>query len=195
MPRLLPALLLVLASVAGCVLSDELQPIETHLDQQSAITVETMGQPYIFATDAAGLAANARDYLDLRVLEIDQMGKRVYLLSLVAFSTVDRRGRPNPNAGALGTVSIKVGERSVELSAIPAGTDTHGLSERVYPRRNGQVATAEYLVTPDFIRELAAAGESRLAIDLGGGELHYQPWEPAAAGLKAFAERLPRGAH
>ncbi len=196
MSRLPPVLLVVIACASGCVLTPELPPIQTILDQQSAVTVEAMGTPYVLACAAGGLAANARDYLDLRVLESDRMGKHVYLLSLVAFSTVDRHGHPNPTADNLDVVRLHLGQKQVELNALPDSDDAHGLSERAFPRRNGQVRAAEYSITPDLIRELAAVPVADFAIDVGRSEdLRYDPWIPAPEGLKAIAERLPRNAH
>jgi len=189
-------LLVVVACLSGCVLTPELPQIQTILDQQSAVTVESMGVPYVLACAAGGLAANARDYLDLRILESDRMGKRVYLMSLVAFSTVDRHGAANLTADNLGTVRLQLGKKQVELVALPDSDDAHGLSERVFARRNGQVRAAEYSVSPDLIREIAAVPVAEFAIDVGTGEdLRYDPWIPAADGLKAMAERLPRNAH
>ena len=196
MSRRLFALLVAAACLPGCVLTPELPPIQTILDQQSAVTVETMGEPYVLACAAGGLAANARDYLDMRVLESDRMGKHVYLLSLVAFSTVDRRGRSNPTADNLGVIHVHLGHKQVELAALPESDDAHGLSERLFARRNGQVRAAEYALTPDLIREIAAVPVADFAIDVGNAEdLRYDPWIPAADGLKAIAERLPRNAH
>lgn len=186
-------LILVLVALPACVLSPELPPVQTLIDQQTAITVETMGEPYILASAAGGLAANARDYLDLRVLEIDRMGKRTYLLSLVAFSTIDRRGQPNPTAQGLGTVRLKLGGKVRELVALGETDEAHGLSARLFPRRKGQVGSADYAVTPDLIRELAATSTDDVAVEVGdGGDLRYDPWMPAAEGLRTFAERLPR---
>jgi hypothetical protein len=47
-------------------------------------------------------------------------------------------------------------------------------------------------VSADLIRDLAAAAETDISIDVGAtGDLHYEPWMASAAGLKAFADRLP----
>lgn len=193
--RYLPLLaLLGPMALGGCVLDEELKPVETILDQQSAITVQAMGAPYILANEKASLAANARDYLDLRLLETDQMGRRVYLLSIVAFSTVDRRGQPNALPAGLAHLEVHAGAKTYELTAVEAGTDAYGLSGRLFPRRNGFVGSAEYLVTADFIRDLAAAPESGVSIDVGAGDnARYSVWEAANEGLKTFADRLPRG--
>ena len=187
------ALLSLAAGMSGCVLTPDQPPVQTLIDQQTAVTVETTGEPYVLACAAGGMAANARDYLDLRVLESDRMGKRAYYLSLVAFTTVDRRGVANPTAQGLEQVRLNVGHKTIDLVALPAGDDAHGLSVRLYPRRNGQVAAAEYVVSPDLIRDLAAASEADISVDVGsGGDLRYEPWMPSAQGLKAFADRLPR---
>ena len=187
------AWILPLVLLCGCVIDEPAKPIESLLDKQSAVTVEAMGIPYVLAHEAGALAANARDYLDLRFLEVDQMGKRTYLLSLVAFSTVDRRGTDNPTVAGLGRIRLRVGGQVTDLSAVPAGDNAHGLSERLFERRNGQVGSAEYLVTPPLIRNLAQTSAAEVSLTVGDGaeDLRYTPWEPASEGLSAFAARLP----
>ena len=190
----LPATILCLAAVlTGCVTAEDLPPIMTALDQQSGVTVEATGIPYVLAHEAAALAANARDYLDMRLLEVDRMGKRSYFLSLVVFSTVARRGDSSATSEAIGKVRVRIGAQVVELEAAREGEEAYGLSERVFPRRNGFLAAADYAVTPAFVRALAAAGEHELRVEVGpDADLVYEPWEPATEGLKGFAERLPR---
>lgn len=193
MQRLVPTLLCLMAALTGCVTAEDLPPVMTALDQQSGVTVEATGIPYVLAHEAAALAANARDYLDLRLLEVDRMGRRSYYLSLVAFSTVARRGDSSPTAEAIGKVRVRAGGQVVELEAVQEGDEAYGLSARVFPRRIGFLKAAEYPVTPAFVRALAAAGEHDLTVEVGpDADLVYEPWEPATEGLKGFAERLPR---
>ncbi len=195
MQRLLATFLCLAAVLTGCVTAEDLPPLMTALDQQSGVTVEATGIPYVLAREAAALAANARDYLDLRLLDVDRMGKRSYYLSLVVFSTVARHGESSPTAAAIGKVRVRIGSQVVELEAVREGEEAYGLSARVFPRRIGYLAAAEYPVTPAFVRALAAAGEHDLAVEVGPDtDLVYEPWEPATEGLKGFAERLPRPA-
>lgn len=191
--RVVIAWIVPLVLLCGCVIDEPAKPIETLLDKQSAVTVEAMGVPYVLAHEAGALAANARDYLDLRFLEVDQMGKRTYLLSLVAFSTVDRRGIDNPTVSGLGRIRLRVGKQVTDLSAVPAGDNAHGLSDRLFERRNGQFGSAEYLVTPQLIRSVAQGSPDEFSLTVGDGadDLRYAPWEPAREGLSAFAARLP----
>jgi hypothetical protein len=193
MRRIASIVLVSVVVLYGCVTAEDLPPIMSTLDQQSGVTVEATGVPYVLAHEAAALAANARDYLDMRVLEVDRMGKRSYYLSLVAFSTVARRGDSSPTAQAIGKVRVRIGSEATDLEAVREGEEAYGLSARVFPRRNGYLAAADYAVTPAFVRALAAAGEHELSIEVGAdADLVYEPWEPAIEGLKGFAERLPR---
>ena len=58
----LPATILCLAAVlTGCVTAEDLPPIMTALDQQSGVTVEATGIPYVLAHEAAALAAKTVD--------------------------------------------------------------------------------------------------------------------------------------
>ena len=105
------------------------------------------------------------------------------------------RGAPDPVAGSLGSIRIRIGEQATSLVAVAEGDDAHGLSQRLYPRRNGEVASAEYLITPQLIRDLAAQAPGRVSIEVGADEeLHYTPWRPATGGLVALADALPREA-
>lgn len=182
------------AVVAGCVTADDLPPLMQLLDEQSGVTVEATGEPYVLARDAAALAANTRDYLDLRLIEVDRMGKRSFLLSLVAFSTVDRHGEPSLTTPALARVRVRLGDRVTDLEAVPEGDESRGLSTRVFPRRNGQTGSAEYVVSQPFVRDIAAAREADLSLEIGGdGDVRYEPWQPAESTLRGFVQKLLHG--
>lgn len=182
----------MLAALAGCVTGNEVQPVETRLDPQSALTVHYTGEPYVLVQESALGLAQARDFMDLRLIELDRMGERRYLLSLVSYTTVGRRDEPSPAAAALDRVGLRIGTERFELERLSEDADetgARGTSERLFPRRIGQTAAAEYPVSAAIVRRLAEASEADLRVELGSAaDLSYVPWQSADAGLRRFAE-------
>jgi hypothetical protein len=119
-----------LGALAGCVIHEDVPPVQTLLDKPSALTVTTMTAPYTFARVGAG-----GDYLDLRCFEADRMGKHSYFLSLVRFRTGEYRGADEPAAGELTLARVTMAGRSTELVALQSEELASGLSARLFAVR------------------------------------------------------------
>lgn len=180
------------ALTGGCVSSTDLPPVVSRLDERTGVTVEAMGEPYILARALEPLAGSARDYLDLRLIDVDRMGKHRYYLSLVAFTTV---ARPDDALGVgpgIEKITLRIAGQPTELAAVTGDAEASGLTRRLFPERNGQQATAEYPVSAGLIHALAAADARDLVVELGAdASLRYESWQPAEESLHRFAERTP----
>lgn len=186
--RVLP-LFLALQWLSGCVLEQDPAKLRVLLDDKSAVTVETMAEPYVLACEAPGLAANSRDYLDMRILDTDRMGSRAYFLSLIAFSTVDRHGATNVTVEGLHRVTVHAGGAAIPLEEVPAADEAHGLSDRLFAHRNGQVVAKEYRLSAEQVIKIAGASPANFKVEIGDpDELVYTPWSPAVEELKRIAE-------
>jgi hypothetical protein len=181
-PALLAALL-ALVALLGCA-SSSAPGIKSYLDEKTAVTVRATTTPWVLAHELPELSANSRDYLDLRVLEVDRMGDRLAFLSVVAWSTVDRWvGAGTP---ALGPLALRLDAETIELTPAPADGEVAGLSQRLFARRHGQQAAAEYRVTPELIARMVRAGS--VSVALTGSEAPvYEAWAPARSAFAAFA--------
>jgi hypothetical protein len=175
--------LLALVALAGCA-SDGTPGVKSYLDEKTAVTVRATTTPWVLARELPELSANSRDYLDLRLLEVDRMGDRLDYLSVVAWSTVDRW--VGATAPSLGPLTLRMDGDTVELSPAPADSEAAGLSQRMFPRRHGQQAAAEYRVTPELIRRMARAASVAVVLTGSDGVL-YEAWAPAQSAFAAFA--------
>jgi hypothetical protein len=147
------ALLAVLAH-AGCAERD-LWPVEL-LDPKTAVNVTIMADPWVYGHDVPMLAANARDYLNVGVVETNRAGTRAYWLGVVAWSTIDRSALPVPVAPVRpGTVKLRWPEETLELKPATAGRQAIGAS--------GTIFAGPQPVQEDAWYELNAAQLSRLA--------------------------------
>ena len=179
----LPALVLALMALAGCA-SDRTPGVKSYLDEKTAVTVRATSAPWVLAREMPELSANSRDYLDLRLLEVDRMGDRLDYLSVVAWSTVDRW--VGVGAPALGPLTLRIDGDAVELKPAAADSEAAGLSQRMFARRHGQLAEAEYRVTPELIGRMARANV--VAVELTGSDgAVYEAWAPARSAFAAFA--------
>ena len=175
-------LVLALVVVAGCA-STGAEGVKSYLDPKTAVTVRATTTAWIVARPLPELSANSRDYLDLRLLEVDRMGDRLDYLSVVAWSTVDRWVEANPPA--LGPLVLRLDADTVELTPAPPDSEAAGLSQRMFPHRHGQQASAEYRVTADVIRRMVRATEVSVALPAGEGAV-YEAWAPARPAFATF---------
>jgi hypothetical protein len=174
---------LALVALAGCA-TDGTPGVKSYLDEKTAVTVRATTIPWVLAREMPELSSNSRDYLDLRVLEVDRMGDRLDYLSVVAWSTVDRW--VGAGAPALGPLTLRLDGETVELRPAPADSEAAGLSQRMFPRRHGQQAAAEYRVTSELIGRMARAAS--VAVELTGSDgAVYEAWAPARPAFAAFA--------
>jgi hypothetical protein len=149
--------------------------VRTYLDTKTAVTVRASAEPWVFAREAPELAANSRDYLDLRLLEVDSMGERRLYLTATAWSTVDRRGAPTAAATVLAQLRLLAGGETCDLVDPPAGDDAAAVTTRMFERRPGQLAVHAYAIAPDVARRFVGAGALR--VELGTGHaLRYESW-------------------
>ncbi|MGI9343660.1 MAG: hypothetical protein ACR2QV_12485 [Gammaproteobacteria bacterium] len=93
--------LLAAAASYGC--SSSAVPLESRLDLNTGVTVQTLETPIVLARPIPRLATSARDYAYLGPVEINRMGTREYFLWIAMGSTLDRSfvGEPRPTATTL----------------------------------------------------------------------------------------------
>jgi hypothetical protein len=182
--HLLPLLVLASCASAG-------PAVRSYLDTKTAVTVRASTEPWVFAREAPELAANSRDYLDLRLLEVDSMGERRLYLTATAWSTVDRRGAPTAAATVFAQLRLLASSETLDLVDAPAGDDAAAVTARMFERRPGQVAVHAYPIAPAVARRLVGTGAPR--IELGAGHaLRYESWRLPAVPITTLLGE-PRG--
>ncbi len=192
------ATLLVLALLAGgCATGRDLRPVE-RLDPHSAVTTTIMAQPWVYSRDVPALAANARDYLNVGVVETNRAGQRAYWLGVVAWSTIDRSALPVPARPVKpGKVRFSWPDGSLELQPVPAGRELLGASEPIFAGPQPRFEDAWYMLTAAQLTRLAQAPPASVGLYReDGSEILYATWRVESQALHRFLEATgftPRG--
>ena len=180
--------LLTILSLQACAERD-LWPAE-HLDQQTAVNITVMAEPWVYFRDAPMLAANARDYLNVGVIEINRAGTREYWLGVISWSTIDRSviagaGLPiQPRKVRLHWLAA-----SLELTPVSDGRQSVGLSDPLFVEPQSKFTEAWYRLS---IEQLAQLGKSAPAgvslIGEAGQQTGFEQWRVNAVAMEQFQE-------
>lgn len=183
-----PIALLAILALGGCA-QRELWP-EERLDQSTAVNVTIMAEPWIYSRDVPMLAANARDYLSVGVVETNRAGNRAYWLGVIAWSTIDRSVLPGTTTPAPpAKVRLLWPAAKLELLADSKGRSAPGLTEPVFVDKDMKFNESWYPLT---ITQLAQLGEDApISVSLIGetGLLAtYEPWRVDRAAMSEFVK-------
>jgi hypothetical protein len=182
------AALLALLALAGCAERD-LWPAEK-LDPETAVSLTVMAQPWVYSHDVPMLAANARDYLNVGVVETNRAGTRAYWLGIVAWTTIDRSGLgvPAPLVKP-GRVTLTWPERSLELQPAAGGRAEVGTEKTLFAGPQPAHEDAWYRLTEAQLALLAKAPPSSVAlVREDGTSVQHLPWDVNPAAMGQFVE-------
>jgi hypothetical protein len=134
---------MAILALSACA-EHELWPDE-RLDQKTAVNVTIMAEPWIYSRDVPMLAANARDYLSVGVVETNRAGTRAYWLGVIAWSTIDRSVLPGP-ATAILPAKARLLWPAAKLELVPdrKGRSAPGLTEPVFVDKDMKYSEAWY---------------------------------------------------
>ena len=173
------ALLTVALLAAGCAAAAgrDLWPAE-RLDRYSAVNTTIMAQPWVYGRDIPALAANARDYLNVGVVETNRAGQRAYWLGVVAWSTIDRSALPvSAQPVQPGKVRFSWPDGSLELQPVPAGRELLGASEPIFAGPQPRFEDAWYMLTAAQLSRLAQAPPASVSLFReDGSAVVYAAW-------------------
>jgi len=185
-PRLCLAAALLLG---GC--ATENPRVTEYLDPQTAVTIRALATPVVYAHEAPELAANARDYLSLGLVEVNNMGVRKHYLALVSWTTIDRVRSSVPAAPVPERIELELGGRSREFAPVGHEPRSLGIGGTPFRPPSGYVGEAWYAVTPADLRALAAAPADSVALLQEGGRITYGTWHAANAAVAEFVRDIP----
>jgi hypothetical protein len=178
--------MLVLLALTACAERD-LWPGQ-RLDPKTAVNVTLMAEPWVFARPVPMLAANARDYLNVGVMETNRMGERAYWLGVVSWSTIDRS--PFATAGAIARPErIRLGWKDtvLELSPAAGGRAAAGLSAPAFTRPAERFADAWYPLTAEDVLRLGAVVPATVALVAADGTpTTYDAWRVESSAMGEF---------
>ena len=175
-------------ALAGCA-ERELWPAE-QLDQTTAVNVTVMAEPWVYFREAPMLAANARDYINVGVVETNRAGTRAYWLGVIAWSTIDR----SVIAGAEQPVKpLKVRLRwpaaNLELTPASNGRVAVGLSDPVFVEPQSKFTETWYPLSTVQLKQLGENPPTSVAlIEVAGQATIYEAWRVNTAPMAEFLE-------
>lgn len=183
----LAPLAVVILALAGCA-SQDFTPRE-RLDPKSAVNVTIMSEPWIFAREVPMLAANARDYLSVGVVESNRAGSRTYWFGVFAWSTIDHSAQLGLAPSAQPPkVRLHWPDANLELSPA-SGSAGPGLSKPVFVDPKEVIMGAWYPLSPAQLAQLGAAVPTAVTlVDESAHSTTFGPWEARPEALKAFLE-------
>jgi hypothetical protein len=178
--------LMAVVALAGCAERD-LWPAE-RLDPKTAVNVTLMARPWVYARGVPMLAANARDYLNVGVVETNRGGTRAYWLGVVSWSTIDRS--VFQAAGAIrAPARVRLGwpKSSLEFSPATGGRTAAGLSSPAFVEPGTKFQESWYVLSIDQVLQLGRGAPVSVSLASEGGELStYEAWDANPAALMEF---------
>lgn len=180
------ALALSLLMLAGCAERD-LWPAE-RLDPKTAVNVTIMARPWVYARGVPMLAANARDYLNVGVVETNHAGTRGYWLGVVSWSTIDRSVFAAQRADrAHSRVRLSWPKSSLELSPAAGGRTAAGLSSPAFVEPGTKFRESWYSLSTEQVVQLGRDAPVAVSLISEAGELAtYEAWDANPAVMFEF---------
>lgn len=178
--------LLAILILAGCAERD-LWPAE-RLDPKTAVNVTIMARPWIYARAVPMLAANARDYLNVGVVETNRGGTRAYWLGVVSWSTIDRSVFAASGASSA-PARVRLGwpKSSLEFSPATGGRTAAGLSSPAFVEPGTKFRESWYALSIDQVVQLGRGAPVAVSLISEGGELTtYEAWDADPAVITEF---------
>jgi len=180
------ALALVPLLLAACAERD-VWPVE-RLDPKTAVNVTLMAQPWVYARPLPMLAANARDYLNVGVVETNRTGERAYWLGVVSWSTIDRTQLP-AGAGLAQPIHLRLAwkDGNLDLTPAPGGRAAVGLTAPALTEPAERYTDAWYSLSAANLKRLStAAPDSVSLVDDDDGLRTYEAWAIDPAVMAEF---------
>jgi hypothetical protein len=167
----------------------DLSPVE-RLDPHTAVNTTIMAEPWVYAREFPAIAANARDYLNVGVVETNRAGQRRYWLGVVAWSTIDRSAVPG-QAVSLQPQRVRLGwvDGELELTPVSGGRQALGANEPIFAPPQPAFREAWYALSPAELERLAREPPQFVSLDREGDmPARYESWQVGRQSMKAFRE-------
>lgn len=177
---------MTILALAGCAEID-LWPAE-RLDPKTAVNVTVMAEPWVYARSIPMLAANARDYLHVGVVETNRAGTRAYWLGVVVWSTIDRSVYATAGTGAAPVrVRLDGSTTQLELARAAGGRSAAGLSSPVFVEPGTKFEESWFALSTDQVTQLGAGAPTAVSLMNDAGELTtYTAWRANPAVMVEF---------
>jgi hypothetical protein len=184
----LAAVLAACLGFAACATQDP-WPRE-RLDPRTAVHATLLAEPWVYAHEARMLAANARDYLNIGVVETNRAGQRAYWLAVVAWSTIDRRapaGGPEPP----GRIRLDHAKGPIELAPVATGRAAVGLDAPAFVGDAAEFAENWYALSVEQLRQLGEGPPQAVELlGAGGSPVSVEAWRARKKPMTEFLKAV-----
>lgn len=153
-------IIIVMLAVLSACATEQPAVIET-LDELTAVTVTYCRTPLVMSPDTPLDREARRDYLQLGVIEVNQMGSLQYYLWL-SISLVNQDSNAGKHVEGFESIVLAVNDESVALDAKGWTPGVIGISESVYQKIFPDSAEAYYPVTLEQIQILTDSDNLKL---------------------------------
>lgn len=179
--------LLALAALAACAAPPA--PLRSEIDPRTAVTTQSMGEPWVYAREATELAVHARDYLSVGVVEVNRQGRRTYFLGVVAWSTVDRSGVPGARVPL--PAELELEGRRAPLAPLGHDAKSIGVSLSLFRPATGYAGETWYALQPEDVRALANHRPAWVEFVHEDVRQRFEHWRGGPELLAPLVERMP----
>ena len=179
---------LIALSIALLMSSACVAPVvspRSYLDEETAATVTTVAQPWIFTGEQVAFAAKDGDYLDLFALDVNRMGAhRQYLAILV--STPPQAVSSNPL-----TLELTGGGQSVSLQPTTDTARLLGISKPLAPSYSTTARWWYFPVGKEIFATVVRSPDLTATLVVGGERVRFTTWRDGSADVDKFNAALP----
>jgi hypothetical protein len=181
-------LLLALTTLPACAGLPRRDPAPASheiFDEQSGNTLLAVAKPILFARDRTDVAAHARDYATLVVVEVDHSGEYSNYLLLYRWSTVDPRmsAPPAPQAGEL---KILADGRVIDLAPLERLPINLTQQRDLHLPDHGKAVTHAYAVDAAMLHFIATSREINVQLPQEKLDTPFTMWEDGRRSLAQF---------
>lgn len=179
-------IMLLAAGLTAC--ADHEVRITERLDSLTGVTITYSQVPYVFYRDNSGVAAYARNLINMGPLEVNRMGEYRYYLWLGIWDTLQDTV-PGAERDGFESIVIYADGEPLPLDIAGWSPEAIGASESVYVRPVSTSADAFYEVTVDHLRLIAAASNIRISTT-GNRAYSYELWNDEKSANLSLLEFL-----
>ncbi|MBL8200396.1 MAG: hypothetical protein JNK40_05425 [Chromatiales bacterium] len=164
--------------VAACGTGAPNQRGTEYLDDATGATITRVDQPFVLFSDDPARAANARDYISVAPLAVNQSGKRSWWLWLGLWSTIDRGvSVGDARLADVAAIQLIVDGEPMELDLAAATGRIPGVTGLPYAAPVGTARTLVLPLTGSQVTRLGRGNGIVIRTQLtSGAALVWQPW-------------------
>jgi hypothetical protein len=166
--------------------------VREYLDETTAATITVTTEPLIFARERTDLAVNARDYIILAPIEVNQAGSRTYYWFAYIWSTIDKRN-DEPSALSDDQFVLLADDRPIVLRRDTRSARQLGIAKSPIEAPGRGAVAMVFSGEPEAFDYVAQSSELQMQRVRAGYNDDFPLWRDGRAALRAFVQFLGGG--